>query len=98
MNNVDIRPAVFLSALEEIGNWTAACEQSNMTVDEVEQLCQSDEVFDLAQVEALLSSIEKQMNEATYVAIELARQTCKDNLEKLRQDALQKFRARHPRV
>lgn len=93
---VDTRPDLFLTAMEDCGTWELACEKSGLTPDEVETLC-LDKDFDLAQVEAQLHYIEITMNTATYMAIETARQACSDNLEKLRQDALQKFRARHER-
>ena len=92
---VDVRSNRFLQEMREHGDWKQACAGSNMSAEEIEQLCEANPKFDLAQVECQLEYLEELYAQQIESVITEARKTCAEALASMRETALASFRARH---
>lgn len=56
---IDVRPDRLLREMREHGDWNTACQNSGMTMTELNALCRSDIKFDRAFVECHLEFLEE---------------------------------------
>ena len=93
---VDIRPQTFLRAMRDTGDWIASAEAANLTMADLEVLCQENPKFDLAVVECQLEYHEEQIIRATEAAFDKAKADRTAKIAALRQQAMQAYKERHP--
>ena len=92
---IDMRPDRFLHELRETGKWDIACTKSGMSGAEVEQLCQINSKFDLAQIECHLEFIEEKLIEIVAEQVTRLHDWRKANYTQTRTVMLESWFKRH---